>query len=471
MNTQAMRFIGGEQSLRTTVVCAVLSLIMSFAFLFLFLPSSYALDARQDRVNLAGVDVDGNGTDEIGVLKNIYGNQDFFVYNAFTGTEHASERAADLWNIPSGNAVRAVTGIDVNGDGIDEVAVLRQDAANDQNIYFYQAPDHGNQMMGVVSKDLWEASGGNAVVDIAGADFDGNGVDELLVLKTVARSKYALFVYSVPSSGEGSSTQVGYDEWSTVSGATILSIAGVDIDGNGTDEVAVLKRDFSDDMNVYVYDIPHGSTSVAERGADYWEITSDNDVVDIDGMDVNGDGIDELGVLRRDEGDMNFYAYTSPQGISPQTIVGQDFWNVPDITMAFGTLNSPSVSIYNGPRRIEVNLTEQRLYAWEGNTVANTFLISSGISRFPSPVGEFSVLEKIYVKGYRWSYGPGNPNNYNLPGVKHNMRFHGSFYLHGAYWHNNFGHRMSHGCINIDEPDAEWLYNWADVGVPVSIHQ
>lgn len=122
-------------------------------------------------------------------------------------------------------------------------------------------------------------------------------------------------------------------------------------------------------------------------------------------------------------------------------------------------------------KRIEVNLAEQRLYAYERGRIARTFLISSGVARHPSPVVETSVLAKIPVKRYKWYYGPGSPDNYDLPNVKWNLQVYGPVFIHGAYWHNNFGNRMSHGCINVDYGNAEWIYNWADVGVPVSIHQ
>jgi lipoprotein-anchoring transpeptidase ErfK/SrfK len=49
------------------------------------------------------------------------------------------------------------------------------------------------------------------------------------------------------------------------------------------------------------------------------------------------------------------------------------------------------------------------------------------------------------------------------------MYFYQDYGLHGAYWHNNFGHPMSHGCINERIVDAKTLYGWADVGTPVSI--
>jgi lipoprotein-anchoring transpeptidase ErfK/SrfK len=44
-----------------------------------------------------------------------------------------------------------------------------------------------------------------------------------------------------------------------------------------------------------------------------------------------------------------------------------------------------------------------------------------------------------------------------------------NYYIHGAYWHHNFGHPMSHGCINVAYANMEGLYNWADVGTPITI--
>lgn len=42
--------------------------------------------------------------------------------------------------------------------------------------------------------------------------------------------------------------------------------------------------------------------------------------------------------------------------------------------------------------------------------------------------------------------------------------------LHGAYWHENFGQRMSHGCINLPVPVAEFLYGWVPLGTPVTVY-
>jgi lipoprotein-anchoring transpeptidase ErfK/SrfK len=43
--------------------------------------------------------------------------------------------------------------------------------------------------------------------------------------------------------------------------------------------------------------------------------------------------------------------------------------------------------------------------------------------------------------------------------------------LHGAYWHNNFGNKMSHGCVNLPLYYATWLYGWAPLGTEVWVHE
>ncbi len=118
---------------------------------------------------------------------------------------------------------------------------------------------------------------------------------------------------------------------------------------------------------------------------------------------------------------------------------------------------------------IRVDISEQKLYALENGVVVKEFLVSTGTYAFPTPLGKTEVMAKLPVHDYVWSYGENNPNNYALRGVKWNLRFRKHYYIHSAYWHNNFGHRMSHGCVNMRTSEAEWVYNWADVGVPVEI--
>jgi lipoprotein-anchoring transpeptidase ErfK/SrfK len=114
-------------------------------------------------------------------------------------------------------------------------------------------------------------------------------------------------------------------------------------------------------------------------------------------------------------------------------------------------------------RWIDVDLSNQITYAYEGNQLIQSFVVSTGTWLHPTITGQYY----IYVKyEYADMAGPG----YYLPNVPYVMYFYSGYGLHGTYWHNNFGTPMSHGCINLSIPDAEWLFYWADVGTLVNIH-
>lgn len=124
---------------------------------------------------------------------------------------------------------------------------------------------------------------------------------------------------------------------------------------------------------------------------------------------------------------------------------------------------------YKEGKYINVNLANQTLYAYEDGELLDSFLISSGVAGFPTPIGDFNVFSKVRSTRMSHTYGPGNPNNYDLPGVPFVLAFNGPYTIHGTYWHNNFGHPMSHGCVNMYTPDAEWVYNWAPIGISVVV--
>ncbi len=119
-----------------------------------------------------------------------------------------------------------------------------------------------------------------------------------------------------------------------------------------------------------------------------------------------------------------------------------------------------------GEKRIEVDLTNQKVYAFEGTQKVYEFTVSTG-KWAPTPTGEFTIWTK--VKSQKMSGGtPGTGTYYYLPNVPWVMFFSNNevarergFSLHGTYWHNNFGHPMSHGCINMRIEDAGTLFAWA----------
>ena len=112
---------------------------------------------------------------------------------------------------------------------------------------------------------------------------------------------------------------------------------------------------------------------------------------------------------------------------------------------------------------IDINLSEQRAYAYEGYDLVNTFVVSTGTWQYPTVTGTYEV----YVR-YRYAdmAGPG----YYLPDVPYVMYFYKGYGLHGTYWHSNFGTPMSHGCVNFTIDDAGWVYDFTTLGTVVNVH-
>jgi len=123
----------------------------------------------------------------------------------------------------------------------------------------------------------------------------------------------------------------------------------------------------------------------------------------------------------------------------------------------------PQVASNGGTHWIDVDLSQQRVYAYEGESLVNSFLVSTGTWQTPTVTGSFKIWIKVRSQAMT---GPG----YYLPDVPYVMFFYKDYGLHGTYWHNNFGTPMSHGCVNLTIPDSEWLYNFSSVGTVVNVH-
>lgn len=138
---------------------------------------------------------------------------------------------------------------------------------------------------------------------------------------------------------------------------------------------------------------------------------------------------------------------------------------VPSILSRLGQNPTVLGDTTGSQKHIFVDLSSQRLYAYEGNNLVYNFLISSG-KWGRTPTGDF----RIWVKLRYTTMSGGDPSigtYYNLPNVPYVMFFYNNeiaksrgFSLHGTYWHNNFGHPMSHGCVNMRIEDVEKLYYW-----------
>jgi LysM repeat protein len=121
-----------------------------------------------------------------------------------------------------------------------------------------------------------------------------------------------------------------------------------------------------------------------------------------------------------------------------------------------------------GPKWVDVNLTTQTMVAYEGQTPVYSSRVSSGVYNHPTVVGTYRVYAK-YVST-RMKGGTPGIDYYDIPNVPYTMYFYSGYALHGAYWHNNFGQPMSHGCVNLPVDVAKWMYEWAPIGTMVVTH-
>lgn len=129
----------------------------------------------------------------------------------------------------------------------------------------------------------------------------------------------------------------------------------------------------------------------------------------------------------------------------------------PDLTVPLGQ------GVPDGRRWIEVDLSDQTLIAWQGETAVLRTIISSGRTEFPTVRGTYKIRTKLDLERM---IGPG----YDTPNVPWTMYFFRGYAIHGAYWHNNFGTPVSHGCVNMRVEEAKALYEWASVGMEVVVH-
>lgn len=114
-------------------------------------------------------------------------------------------------------------------------------------------------------------------------------------------------------------------------------------------------------------------------------------------------------------------------------------------------------------RWVAVDLYEQVLVAYdEQNMPIFATLISSGLQQWSTNEGTFRTWARIQLDGMRGAEG--QADFYSLEAVPWTLYFDNAISLHGAYWHDGFGYRRSHGCVNMSLSDSFWLYHWTYEG-------
>jgi hypothetical protein len=361
----------------------------------------------EGKVVLATGDLNGDGREEIITSTGEGGGPHVRIFNGFA--EPIGGFFADDPGYRNGTEVAVG---DINGDGVEEIVVsLRRD--DDVNVIkFFDGK--GNPLDFTIERtveDMFEPG------KVFMFDVDDDGMDEVIVGAGLSEQPY---VRVFETDGTEILSFLAYGEG---------FLGGVDITAGVYDgkKVIVTGASYGGGPHVRFFDLSGNPTI--------------NPVFFVYENDFRGGLSVALGNLSGGDGEVV---------VMPLTTVQDN-----DIR-SFGKL-------------LLIDLSEQRLYAYQYGRLEKSFLISSGTRAFPTPVGDFSIYRKRPITRMSWFYGPGNPNNYDLPGVKYAMSFLGPYNLHGTYWHNNFGTPMSHGCVNLSNTNAEWVYNWSPIGTKVKV--
>ncbi len=133
----------------------------------------------------------------------------------------------------------------------------------------------------------------------------------------------------------------------------------------------------------------------------------------------------------------------------------------------FNTTPPPEITT---DRWIEVDLLEQVVMVYEKYELVYACLVATGMKPFYTQPGIFQVYEKKDSENMTGAFESDKSDYYWLEDVPFTMYFDKLRAFHGAYWRAWYGYEQSHGCVNMSNGDAHWLYNWANLGEWVYVH-
>ncbi|MFA6296723.1 MAG: L,D-transpeptidase [Patescibacteria group bacterium] len=306
---------------------------------------------------------------------------------------------------------------------------------------------------------------------VASGDVDSDKKDEIIVGSGLgSRSHVKVF------SGRGKeSDKIFWPFENSYKGGVDVAVG--DYDGGKDEEIAISKARFSN-ARLKIYKFDQEKTILGQFDA---YPTSHQEGANVDAGDIDNDGLDEIITGANGQtSEVRAFKVNGRQlkvSLKPygnyisggaRVAVGRFIKDVKSERIT----TIPGKKYYSGRneyRYIEVSLAKQRLYVYEQGRVVKEMLISSGISKYPTPTGDYFIQAKVLSTRMKHEYGPNHPDNYDIPNVPYAMPFDGGYTIHGAFWHNNFGYPMSHGCVNLSVPDSKWLFEWAYLGESVHV--
>lgn len=151
-------------------------------------------------------------------------------------------------------------------------------------------------------------------------------------------------------------------------------------------------------------------------------------------------------------------------------------WWMKGIDGAVAEAGPPPADLAPGEKWVDVNLTRKTLVAMEGDRPVFATLVSPGRRSktkkkdHPTKTGTFRIREKHIAVTMDGDGTVAGDLPYSIEDVPFVAYYDGSYALHGAFWHNNFGREMSHGCVNLSPLDAKRVFFWTEPRLPRGWH-
>ena len=224
-----------------------------------------------------------------------------------------SPLARDFWQIPIGNDGIGLTKIDISEppDGSDDIALLVRQASNDLNIYFWNSPEAGDwtrwdalaRNPSPLARDFWQIPIGNDGIGLTSIDITepADGRDEIALLVRQGVNDLNVYFWNSPVDGDWTRwdalarnpSPLARDFWQIPIGNDGIGITSIDVDGSGKDEIGLLVRQASNDLNIYFWNAPVPgdwtrwdalARNPSPLARDFWQIPIGNDGIGLTGL-------------------------------------------------------------------------------------------------------------------------------------------------------------------------------------------
>jgi hypothetical protein len=268
------------------------------------------------------------------IREDLSGKQGLLVYNAPAGlssdTEPALATDRNFGNSGGGSNIIAMACADTDGDGADEIAVIRQRSGGSQRLEIYNPPegvgaDSGDPIASDLSFGNLNTNSNN--IAMAGVDIDGDGTDEIAVVREKQTGKQGLFVFDAPQTvgGEtGGAIATDRSFGFSGTGRNIILMTGLDINDDGVSEIAVIMERSSGRQRLEIYDAPQfaGDETGDPIASDltFGNSTTNKNNIALANIDTDNDGVDEVAVVRqKTDGRQRLEIYNAPLTVGGET--------------------------------------------------------------------------------------------------------------------------------------------------------